>query len=232
MAWNKSRAAHDTTSVLSGTRVSVWHSSLSPSGNNSAFEFVLATTVDCCGHKMRRMVKRFIPQNARGGEEVVGAGRARPSPAPGVLTGSRGGSKTRTGMNKNANDGQWSVAHLRRLGTWVGNAFPAFTGWAKVVPHLRRSGGRGRGSACLDTIRAGFCAGAYDVVLREPTPSPEFSTERAAARCAFFLALPWVRNVECALGLGGFLGAAPIYSNGVAGGRRHKPARRGGGRSL
>ena len=70
------------------------------------------------------------------------------------------------------------------------------------------------------------------VVLREPTPSPEFSTEKAAARCNFFLALPGVANVECALGLGGFLGAAPIYSNRVAGARRHKPARRGGGRSL
>jgi len=45
-----------------------------------------------------------------------------------------------------------------------------------------RANRAGRGSARLDTIGAGFYAGAYDVVLREPTPSPEFSTERASAR--------------------------------------------------
>src|ERR1700675_4979815 len=48
----------------------------------------------------------------------------------------------------------------------------------------------------------------------------------------FLLASPWHANVECALGLGGFLEAAPIYRNGVAGGRRHYLARGDGGGGL
>src|SRR5258707_8456781 len=65
-----------------------------------------------------------------------------------------------------------------------------------------------------------------------PRPPRSFVLGEKRQDVLFFLALPWVRNVECALGLGGFLGAAPIYSNGVAGRRRHNPARRGGGRCL
>src|SRR5229473_6864127 len=65
-----------------------------------------------------------------------------------------------------------------------------------------------------------------------PRPPRSFPLREKRQDVLFFLALAWVRNVECALGLGGFLGAAPIYSNGVAGRRRHHPARRGGGRSL
>ena len=68
--------------------------------------------------------------------------------------------------------------------------------------------------------------------LGEPTPSPRSFPPRENSQMYFFLALQWLRNVQCALGLGGFLGAAPIYSNRVAGGRRHYPVRSGGGRSL
>ena len=47
-----------------------------------------------------------------------------------------------------------------------------------------------------------------------------------------FACFAMVANVKCALGLGGFLEAAPIYSNGVAGGWRRYSARLGGGGSL
>src|SRR5260370_1857179 len=207
MAWNKSRAAHDTTSVLSGTRVSVWHSSLSPSGNNSAFEFVLATTVDCCGHKMRRMVKRFIPQNARDGEEVVGAGRARPSPAPGVLTGSRGGSKTRTGMNKNANDGSGVWRTYGAWGLGLGTLSQPLQAGLKLC---RTSGAREEedGAVLAWTQYAPVSARALMMWSSgNPRPPRSFVLGEKRQDVLFFLALPWVRNVECALGLGGFLAA-------------------------
>jgi hypothetical protein len=48
----------------------------------------------------------------------------------------------------------------------------------------------------------------------------------------FLLALARVGNVECRLGLGGFLGAAPIYSNRVAVGLGEYIARLGGGGRL
>jgi len=40
-----------------------------------------------------------------------------------------------------------------------------------------------------------------------------------------FLCLQWLRNVQCALGLGGFLGRHLYSSNRVAGGHRRIPAR-------
>ena len=62
-------------------------------------------------------------------------------------------------------------------------------------------------------------------------PQPEFSTG-GNFFVYFFLALLRAANVKLHLVLGGFLGAAPIYSNRVAEGHRHYPARLGGGGSL
>lgn len=60
---------------------------------------------------------------------------------------------------------------------------------------------------------------------------PEFSTGLQSANVVFAcVGEGWKSRVS--LVLGGFLGAAPIYSNPVAGGRRHYPARLAGGGRL
>jgi hypothetical protein len=59
----------------------------------------------------------------------------------------------------------------------------------------------------------------------------KFSTARAV-EMQFFLALERLANVKWQLVLGGFLGAAPIYSQSLAGRCRHYPARLVGGGSL
>ena len=84
------------------------------------------------------------------------------------------------------------------------------------------------------TRRVHICSGG--IMMKSPSGNCAAQVEvfHRVTRweCRFFLALSRVRKVECALVLGGFLGAAPIYSNPVAGGRRHYPARLAGGGRL
>jgi hypothetical protein len=118
-----------------------------------------------------------VPQNARGGEEVVGAGPARASPVRRVLTdGFLAGreARLREAAEKSRKtfpqalkrvDTRGSMSELKPRPPTTCRAVHA---WAQYAP------------VCTWALMM--------VVLREPTPSPEFSTERERQAELFFLA--------------------------------------------